>query len=72
MFVTNNFAKRKIRVKRPCVPRAEINIFIDANKFWVGKSQTVEVYIRVDIHARGPGGLSKDSLLVAKNSDCIQ
>jgi len=49
MFVKNNFAKRKIQVKRTCVPRAEINIFIDANKFWVGKSQMVEVYIRVDI-----------------------
>ena len=65
MFVTNNLAKRKMRVQRPCVPRVEINIFIDANKFWVGKSQAVEVYIRVDIHARGPGGLSKYSLLVA-------
>ena len=72
MFVTNSFKKRKIWVKRPCEPCAEINIFNDANKFGVGKSQTVEVYIRVDIHARGLGGLSKDSLLVAKNSDCIQ
>ena len=28
----------------------------------------VEFYVRVDIHARGPGGLSKYSLLVAKTA----
>jgi hypothetical protein len=77
IILQNRMRTKKAKCTSWKLGSAAMNIFIDANKqqiskLWVVNLKCLRGVTRVAIHARGPGELSKYSLLVAKNSDCIQ
>lgn len=66
MFVTNNLAKRKIRVKRPCVPRAELIFSLTQISFGLVNLKRLRFISELTfMHGGRVGLVLKYSLLVA-------